>query len=380
MLRDLPRPERVAQLCHPDLHNDFPPLRTRETSVFHWRPVQLTTFVGRVNELAEVGRLLEDGGLLTLSGAGGIGKTRLAVEAAGRSTQRYGDGVCFVDLAPITDPELVPLAAARALALPDLSDDSFTRDTLTRHIGDRNLLLLVDNCEHLLDASAALIGDVLSSCPNVSVLATSREPIAVSGERVWRVPSMSLDDDAVELFTERARRICSEFTLDTRDAVVVREICQRLDGVPLAIELAASRVRAFSLDEIVDSLHDRFRLLISNSRTALHRQQTLKACIDWSYALLTEAERTAFERFSAFPGAFDVEAAQAVAGGGPVRGFQVVDMLASLVDKSLLTAETRSGRTRYRFSETMRQYALDRLSESGDSGAWKPVSIDRLQC
>ena len=187
------------------------------------------------------------------------------------------------------------------------------------------------------------------------------------------MPSLSLHDDAIVLFTERARRACSEFTLDARDSVAVREICRRLDGVPLAIELAASRVRAFSLDEIMDSLRDRFRLLIGGSRTAVHRQQTLKACVDWSYALLTEPEKAALRRFSVFPGAFDVEAAQAVAGGGHVRGFQVVDLLASLVDKSLLTAETRCGRTRYRFSETMRQYALDRLCESGDSDAWSPL-------
>ena len=250
VLRDLPRPERVAQLCHPDLHNDFPPLRTRPTSDLHWQPVQLTTFVGRIGELAEVGRLLEGNRLLTLTGPGGVGKTRLAVEAASRVSEHYGRAIAYVDLAPITDPDLVPVAAARALGLPEIPGGCFAGDVMTRHIGDRRLLLVVDNCEHLLDASAALIDAVLRSCPNVTVLATSREPIAVSGEQVWRVPSMSLHDDAIALFTERARLACSEFTLGAREVFAVLKICRRLDGIPLAIELAASRVRALSLNEI----------------------------------------------------------------------------------------------------------------------------------
>ena len=364
VLRDLPRPERVAQLCHPDTHNDFPPLRTRPINDFHWQPVQLTTFVGRISELAEVGRLLEDNRMLTLTGAGGVGKTRLAVEAAGRLSERYGGAIAYVDLAPITDPELVPVAAARALGLPELPGGCFTADRMARHIGDRQLLLVVDNCEHLLDASAELISDVLRSCPNTTVLATSREPIAVSGEQVWRVPSLSLHDDAIALFTERARRACSEFTLGARDVSAVLKICRRLDGMPLAIELAASRVRALSLNEIADGLHDRFRLLIGGSRTVARRQQTLKACVDWSYDLLTEPEKAALRAFSVLPGAFGAAAAQTAA-GARIDGLHVVDLLASLVDKSLITAETRCGRTRYRFSETMLQYAADRLCESG---------------
>jgi predicted ATPase/class 3 adenylate cyclase len=368
-LRDLPRPERVTQLCHPDLHNDFPPLRTRPTKDFHWQPARLTTFVGRVGELAEVRQLLEDSRLLTLTGAGGVGKTRLAVEAASRPNQHYADGTYYVDLAPITDPERVPLAAARALALPDLAGRCFTSDALVRHIGDRHLLLVVDNCEHLLDASAELIDAVLSFCPNATVLATSREPIAVSGEQVWRVPSMSLHDDAIALFTERARLACSEFTLGARDVFAVLEICRRLDGMPLAIELAASRVRALSLNEIVDGLHDRFSLLIGGCRTAVRRQQTLKACIDWSYTLLSEPEKLALMRLSVLPGEFDVEAAQAVCAGGQLVGLHLVDVLASLVDKSLMVAETRCGPTRYRLSDTMRQYVLERRRESGGSDA-----------
>ena len=187
----------------------------------------------------------------------------------------------------------------------------------------------------------------------------------MSGEQVWRVPSLSLHDDAIALFTERARRACSEFTLGARDVFAVLKICRRLDGMPLAIELAASRVRALSLNEIADGLDDRFHLLIGGSRTVARRQQTLKACVDWSYDLLTEPEKAALRAFSVLPGAFDAAAAQTAAGARPVDGLHVVDLLASLVDKSLLTAETRCGRTRYRFSETMRQYASDRLCESG---------------
>ena len=367
VLRDLPRPERVAQLCHPDLQNDFPPLRTGPAAVFHGRPVQLTSFVGRTSELIEVQRLLEVSRLLTLTGAGGAVKTRLAVEAADRAAQQYTDGVWYLDLASITDPQEVPLAAAQAFALPDLPGSCATTDALTRHISDRHLLLVVDNCEHLLDASAALIAAVLSSCRDVRVLATSREPLAVSSEQVWTVPPLSLRDDAIALFVDCARRTRPDFALGARDITVVREICRRLDGSPLAIELAASRVRALSLHEIMDSLCDRFRLLISGSRTAVRRQQTLKGCIDWSYALLTETEKAVFRRFSVFPGAFDVQAAQAVALGADLDGLRVGDVLASLVDKSLLKAKSRCGRTRYRFSETMRQYALDRLHESDES-------------
>jgi predicted ATPase len=318
--------------------------------------------------------------MLTLIGAGGVGKTRLAVEAASEPNRQYADGIWYVDLAPVTEPELVALAALRALALPELPAGGYAAAALTQHIGERNLLLVVDNCEHLLDASAALIDSVLRSCPNVTVLATSREPVGVSGEQVWRVPSLSLDDDAIALFTERARRACSEFTLGTEDAVVVKEICRRLDGMPLAIELAASRVRALTLAEIVDGLRDRFRFLTGGARAAMRRQQTLKACVDWSYELLTEPEKAALRQFAVFRAGFDAQAAQAVTNDGHVRGLQAVDLLASLVDKSLLTAETRCGRTRYRFTETMRQYALDRLAESGDADAWKSVSIDLLQC
>ena len=205
----------------------------------------------------------------------------------------FGDGVWYVDLAPITDPDLVPVAVARALGLPDQPGRS-TMDTLLRFIGDRQMLLVLDNCEHLLDACAALVVALLGACPAVTVVATSREPIGVAGEVTWRVPSLSLADEAIELFTDRARHVRPDFHLTDDNAATAAEICRRLDGMPLAIELAAARVRALSLTEILDSLHDRFRLLTGGARTAVRRQQTLRASVDWSHALLTEPERILF--------------------------------------------------------------------------------------
>ncbi len=292
-LRDLPRPERVVQLCHPDIRNDFPPLRTSETEAVQRLPTQLTSFVGREGQIAEVRGLLADNRLVTLTGAGGSGKTRMAIQIA----SEFGDGVRYVDLAPITDPDLVPVAVARALGLPDQPGRS-RMDTVVRFIGERQLLLVLDNCEHLLDSSAELILALLGVCPGLTLMTTSREPIGLPGEVTWRVPSLSLTDEAVELFEDRARRVRPDFTATDADAVTVNEICRRLDGMPLAIELAAARVRALSLTEILDSLHDRFRLLTGGSRRAVRRQQSLGASVDWSHALLTEPERILFRRLS----------------------------------------------------------------------------------
>ena len=242
-------------------------------------------------------------------------------------------------------------------------------DTLTRFIGGRRLLVLPDNCEHLLDACAALVVALLGGCPGLAVLATSREPIGVPGEVTWRVPSLSLADEAIELFTERARRARPDFYITDDNAAAVTEICRRLDGMPLAIELAAARVRALSLTEILDSLHDRFRLLTGGARTAVRRQQTLRASVDWSHALLTEPEGILFRRLAVFLGGFDLDAAQAVAGCGAVQRYQVLDLLTLLVDKSLVVADDSRGRTRYRLLETVRQYALEKLGESGEADA-----------
>ncbi len=367
-LRDLPRPERVVQLCHPDLVNDFPPLRVSSTVVATRLPVQLTSFVGRDAQLTQLRELLAQNRLVTLTGAGGVGKTRLAIQVAAQLAGEFGDGVWYVDLAPITDPELVAVTVARALGLPDQPGRS-TMGTLLRYVGDRQLLMVLDNCEHLLDASAELVVAVLSGAAGLTLLATSREAIGVAGEVSWRVPSLSLVDEAIELFADRARHARPDFTVTDDNAAAVTEICARLDGVPLAIELAAARVRALSLAEILDSLHDRFRLLTGGARTAVRRQQTLRASVDWSHALLTEPERVLFRRLAVFLGGFDFDAAQAVASSGEVQRYQVLDQLTLLVDKSLVVTDDNGGRTRYRLLETVRQYALEKLSESGEADA-----------
>ena len=365
-LRDLPRPVRVSQLCHPDLRNEFPPLRTSNTAAAHHLPTQLTTFVGRHTQMDEIRGSLTENRLVTLTGAGGAGKTRLAIEVAARMTSHFPDGVWYADLAPITHPEVVPVAVARALGLPDQPGSSITV-TLLRYVRDRHMLLVLDNCEHLLEASAALVTDMLGACSRVTVLATSREPLLVSGEVNWGVPSLSLSEEAIDLFADRARRARPDFAVNDDNVTTVTEICRRLDGMPLAIELAAARVRALSLDEIVGSLHDRFRLLTGGARTAVRRQQTLRASVDWSHALLTESERVLFRRLAVFMGGFDLHAGQAVAGTTEVERFQVLDQLSLLVDKSLVVAENATGATRYRFLETVRQYALEKLGESGEA-------------
>lgn len=365
-LRDLPRPERVVQLCHPDLCNDYPTLRVAKAVTAHNLPTQLTSFVGRGAQMVDVSRLLDENRLVTLTGAGGAGKTRLAVEVAAQLTTQVPDGVWYVDLAPITHSDVVPVAVARALGLPDQPGRS-TADTLIRFVGDRRLLIVLDNCEHLLDASASLAGELLGACPELRLLTTSREPIGIPGEVTFVVPSLSLADEAIELFTDRARRAQPEFVVAEDNAATVTEICRRLDGMPLAIELAAARVRALTLDEILDGLHDRFRLLTGGARRSVRRQQTLHASVDWSHALLTETERVLFRRLSVFLGGFDLDAAHAVAGDDGQERYQALDQLTLLVDKSLLVAENVRGRTRYRLLETVRQYALEKLGESGEA-------------
>jgi predicted ATPase/class 3 adenylate cyclase/DNA-binding CsgD family transcriptional regulator len=366
-LRDLLRPVRVVQLCHPDLNNDFPPLRAPKPVVAHNLPVQLTSFVGRGEQISDVRHILADNRLVTLTGAGGAGKTRLAVQIAAQIAGEFGDGALYVDLAAITDPDIVPVAVARALGLPDQPGRS-TMDTLTRFLRDQQMLVVLDNCEHLLDASAALIVALFGACPGLTLLATSREPIGVAGEVSWRVPSLSLGDEAIELFSDRARRARPDFRVDG-DAVAVAEICRRLDGMPLAIELAAARVRALSVTEILGSLHDRFRLLTGGARTAVRRQQTLRASVDWSHALLTEPERSLFRRLGVFLGGFDLQAAQAVGASTSVEQYQVMDQLSLLVDKSLVVADEVWGTMRYRLLETVRQYALEKLGESSEADA-----------
>ncbi len=367
-LRGVPRPERVVQLCHPDLRNDFPPVRTTECIATHNLPTQFTTFVGRRAQLAEVAKLLTENRLVTLTGAGGSGKTRMVIEVADHVAGNYGEGVWYVDLAPLTDPRLVALAVARALGLPDQPGRS-TIETLLHFVRARQMLIVLDNCEHLLEACADLVVALLSDGPRLTILTTSREQIGVLGEATWRVPSLSVTDEAVDLFADRARLAEIDFAITDDNIGTITEICRRLDGMPLAIELAAARVRAISVAQILESLHDRFRLLTGGSRTAVRRQQTLRASVDWSHALLTETERILFRRVAVFLGGFDLDSAQAVAGGEGLAGYQVLDQLTLLVDKSLVVAENARGRTRYRLLETVRQYGLEKLGESGEADA-----------
>lgn len=365
-LRDLPRPERVLQLCHPDLCNEFPPLRKRDTAVAQRLPAQLTSFIGRDAEMRDVRGILAQNRLVTLTGAGGVGKTRLAVQIASSVAADYADGVWYVDLAPITDPDLVPITAARTCGLPDQPGRS-PEKTLLQFIGDRHMLMVLDNCEHLLDATAALTTALLAGCPRLTALATSREPIGVSGEVIWRVPSLSFEGDAARLFSDRAAQAWPGFTLADDNAAVVSEICRRLDGMPLAIELAAARVRALSPKEILGGLQHRFRLLTGGARTAVRRQQTLQASVDWSHALLTEPERILFRRLGVFMGGFDLDACREVVCDKDLGTHQVLDVLTLLIDKSLVVAESDGGAMRYRLLETIRQYAQEKLGESGEA-------------
>jgi predicted ATPase/class 3 adenylate cyclase/DNA-binding CsgD family transcriptional regulator len=365
-LRDLPRPERVIQLGHPDLPNDFPPLCAANAIAAHNLPAQLTSFIGRQKEIAEVRRLLIDNRLVTLTGVGGTGKTRLAAQVATELASDFPHGAWYVDLAPISVPGLVPTTAARVLGLTDQPGQS-TMETLQRFLNDHELLVVLDNCEHLIGAAADLIAELLSNCSGLTLLTTSREPLGVAGEVTWGVPSLSLADEAIDLFADRARRARAGFQIGTDNIYAVTEICRRLDGLPLAIELAAARIRALSVNDIVDSLHDRFRLLTGGARTVVRRQQTLRASVDWSHALLSDSERIMFRQLAVFVGGFDLDAAHTVAGGDISERYQVLDQLTLLVEKSLVVAEDGPLGTRYRLLETMRQYALEKLGEADDS-------------
>jgi predicted ATPase/DNA-binding CsgD family transcriptional regulator/DNA-binding XRE family transcriptional regulator/Tfp pilus assembly protein PilF len=345
-------------------------------------PVPLTSFVGRERELAEVRRLLGSVRLLTLTGTGGVGKTRLALELAHTLADTYPDGVWLVELASLGDQNLVPRAVAGVLGVPEQSRRALL-DVLIDALRHRGLLLVLDNCERLVAACAALADSLLRVCPGLVILATSREPLGVAGETTWRVPSLALPDpeapwsierlmacEAVQLFLTRAGVVVPVFALTRQNAPAVAEVCRRLDGVPLAIELAAARVRVLAPEQIVARLEDHLRLLTGGGRTAPPRQQTLRATLDWSYDLLTEPERRLFERLSVFAGGWTLEAAEAVCAGDGIEPAAVLDLLTRLVDKSLVIAEPGAGgAVRFRLLETVRQYGLQRLAARGDADA-----------
>ncbi|HWG34942.1 MAG TPA: tetratricopeptide repeat protein [Gemmatimonadaceae bacterium] len=341
-------------------------------------PEPLTSFIGRERQLAEIKRLLPKTRLLTIVGVGGIGKTRLALQLAAEVSEAYRDGVCFVELAPLADPSLVPNAAAQVLGVRDVRGKSLT-EALSVHVRNRQLLLLLDNCEHVLDAGAMLVDAMLTKAADLTVIATSREPLRVSGEQVYRLSPFTLPDaaasaeamaqsEAVQLFVERARYRRPDFELTQGNARAVGNVCTRLDGIPLALELAAARVHALSIEQINERLDDRFKLLTDGSRAALPRQQTLHATLDWSHGLLSRREQIVLRRLAVFLGGFSLDAASFVASDIALRGSEVTDLLSRLVARSLVEAEIGNmGAARYRLLETTRGYAAERLAEAGET-------------
>ena len=377
-LRDLASPERLHQVMHASLRESFPALRTLEATPNNLAQ-QLTSFVGRRRELAEVRTLLRNSRLVTLFGAGGIGKTRLSQQLAAEAMDDFPDGVWFVELATLTDPRLVPQSVAFVLGVKEEAGRPVV-EALLKYVGDRRLLLILDNCEHLIQACAELTTQLLQAGPHVTILASSREHLRVSGEASYPVPALAVPGagktvrlpamtqyEAVLLFTDRAVAAQPAFQLTEQNAAAVADICQRLDGIPLALELAAARVRTLSVEMIAARLGDRFRLLSGGNRTALPRQQTLRALIDWSYDLLTENERLLLCRLAVFAGGWTLDAAEIVGAGGGIAERDVLDLLANLVEKSLVIMEAEGHR--YRLVETVRQYAQERLDESRDAAA-----------
>ena len=359
-------------------------VRMPQSTPQHNLPAPRSSFVGREQGMFELKRELATTRLMTLTGAGGSGKTRLALEMARGLVEAYPDGVWLVELAPLSEEALVPKAVAEALEVPERPAEPIA-DTLADVLGDRRLLLVVDNCEHLIEAAAGLVDRLLDSCPRLRILATSREGLGVEGEARWPVPPLSVPErgrtpsseklegyESVRLFVERARGRNPSFSLSSESALTVAELCRRLEGIPLAIELAAARVGTLSLEQISERLKDALGLLTRGGRTAVPRQRTLKGTLDWSYDLLSEPERGLFRRLSTFAGGWTLEASEAVGSGEGVEEGEVLDLLSGLVEKSMVvTKGSDKGGVRYRLLEPVRQYALERLEESGEAEAAK---------
>ncbi len=368
-LRDIAKPVDMFQVQAPGLQTDFPPLKTVDPTPGNLRP-QTTSFIGRESELAELETALKGHRLVTLTGVGGVGKTRLALELAGRSAIDFPDGVWVIELAQVGDPSAVPEAAAAVLGIiqqPGLS----LADSVATTLEGRSRLLVFDNCEHVLDAAADMIETIFEHSTTVKILATSREGLRLRDEQLWPVPSLNVhagaDSSAATLFVDRAQAVSPGVSLATPgEADVVVEICRRLDGIPLAIELAASRMLSMSVTEVRDRLDDRFRLLVG-SRRGLERHQTLRHAVQWSYDLLDEAEKALLASCSVFAGGFDLQGACAVVGSDD--DFATLDLLDSLVRKSLLAVDTSSGRARFLMLETIRQFTEEQLAHAGTADA-----------
>ncbi len=397
LLKDLQAPEHIYQVQHSDLPSDFPPLNALNPAITNL-PVQTTTFIGRQKEIADIQRLMTATRLLTLTGSGGTGKTRLAQHVAAEQTEQQG--IWQIELGPVHDPALVPLAVASVLNLREEPNRPLMQ-TLLDYLKDRSTLLLLDNCEHLLLACAQLAEAILRHCPKVRLLVTSREALGISGEQTYRVPSLSLPPvtggignedllkyEAVRLFVERAVLVKSDFLLTRANSPVLARLCNRLDGIPLALELAAARVRAMPVEQIETRLNDRFRLLTGGSKTTLPQQQTLRALIDWSYDLLTLTEKALLTRLSVFSGGWTLEAAEQVTPGPihtegeaspevEIEEWEVLDLLTALVDKSLVVYDEGAGHSRYRLLETVRQYATEKLTANAE---WETFRAKHRDC
>jgi len=381
-LRDLRQPVALKQLLADGLVVSFPPVRTL-TALPNNLPAGADEFVGRTAELASAEDALAHHRLVTLTGAGGSGKTRLALEVAGGMLGSVHDGAWFVELAPLTDPTLITAQIAAALGLGERAGTPLEQ-TLVDWLGPRDVLLVLDNCEHLVDGVAQTADHLLRACPTLRILVTSREAVGIKGEFAMRVPPLSLDGEAAQLLLTRADTLVPGFQRDTADRDTVDSVCRRLDGLPLGIELAAVRLRSLSLQELSERLDDRFRLLTGGSRTAPTRQRTLEAMVDWSYDLLNESDRELFRELSVFPDSFTAAAAAAV---GDLDDLEALDGVARLVEKSLVVpVETRSGGSRFGLLETLRQYGRDRLHDLGDEArlrdrllAWAMVHVQHLE-
>ncbi len=376
-LKDLIRPEHIYQVDVLDLPSSFRPIQTLD-SYPHNLPLQLTSFVGREKEILEVKRSLLGDRFVTLTGPGGTGKTRLALQVAAELLELFPDGCWMVELASIADPLLVPQSVAAVLGIKEASGRPIMK-LLVDYLRNKELLLILDNCEHLLSACAQLVSSLLQACPNLCILPTSREALDIPGEVPFRVPSLSVPDirqippmemltqyEAVRLFVERAEILQPNFALTSTNAAPIAQICRRLDGIPLAIELAVARVKIMQVEQVAARLDDRFRLLTGGSRNALPRHQTLRALIDWSYDLLSKVEQKLFQRLSIFAGGWTLEAAEAICAGDGIESEEVLDILTQLVNKSLVIPDRESEfETRYRLLETIRQYAREKLLEEG---------------
>lgn len=384
-LKDLSEPENVFALSHPDLSDDFPPLRSLDAGR-HNLPVQLTSFVGRATEITEVRARMDSARLVTLAGPGGVGKTRLALQIASEVSEDFADGVWLVSLAPVREAASIPQVIAAVVGVRERPGQPLI-DAIADALRGKRALIVLDNCEHLIDGVAARAEHLLSACPDLRMLATSREPLLISGEAIWRVAplgaSVRSDDDigaleaveSVALFVERARAVNASFTLTAQNAPAVVKICQSLDGIPLAIELAAAREGTLTPSEIAERLDDRFSLLTTGTRTAPERHRTLRAVIDWGHELLSEDERLLFRRLGVFARGFTLELAEQVCADDLLERHDVLDRLGRLVDKSFVSVTSRTGHSRYRLLETVHEYARERLDAARESDALRSAHL-----